>query len=625
MKRLAIFSALFLTVSCLLSGCQLIPLIIGTVPRTQEAVSTDSPAPSSVSADESSEQAAVPPTQLTPTQPVLPTQPVPTQTPTQPVQPTQPAPTQPVPTQAPTQPAQPTQPIPSQPAPTQPAQPTQPAPTQPVQPTQPAPTQPASTQAAPTEPASGHTETGTGADGTSYLRRYDENARLIEEVRRYADGTLSSARQITYFFGSDTIRTDASNTYGTDGALRSANEKEYYPEGKRKTEKTTYADGSSSFSRYDEEGRETLYETCRAGGALSHRFLAEYYPGSTEYAYVRVDEWDEEGNLTRHSMEEYYESGTLRRQDRTYDDGSRYVAAYDEQYRLILEEEFYPNGLMQRHYARFYNSEGILTATSSYSWAEDGLLTARSEITSYDNGTTRTNRYIPSWDPGREFYYEYDPLGREVVSEWRELQGENHARSVTEYYGETDTRRARTSDLWDEEGHSQEILSYDEENREREHTWLKADGGRSFVRMDEKGRYLLDERFSAEGELLYRQIREYNETTGFYTYTAYTYLDEDRGAYYSSESWYNEEGTEILIDSRDPNGTRDRKEYDALHNVTLHEYWNAAGVKTFRIEFQYYAVQGWCSFQSTREWDDEGNEIRYTEETYSEDNGRLTY
>ena len=597
MKRNTIFAIGILCLLLALSACGQEPAKESTAPGTKPAptetlqASSEAPKPTESAATDAPTTAAPPATDVPATQPPA------TEAPTSEAPPA----TQPPATEPPTSEAPPA---------------TEPPATEP--PTTEAP--PETTEVPPeTKPAD---QIIRYDDGSQIVRRFDEGGRQIEESFYYANGQLNYTDQKD-FYPDGSVKREYYEEHFRDGTGQSS-ETLYYENGEVKACRRTGTDGKLSVDEYDEKGRKTADTDFYANGQKSYESSCTYFEDGYQFSEYHWKKWNESGIMTASADEVYWEDGSWKSVDRTYEDGTRWVKETRADGRTEREEYYRAGGQMSSHHEYYYDENGVLLGDTYEEWQEDGSLNCSGTATYRPDGSKLTSRNIYSWNRGKEYYSEYDEQGHTVLTEEKALDGSSYGRTEWEYYPNSDQVSKETYICQTADGQTESTELYRENGKLQEETEVYKDGTSTHSWYDEDGNRIKWEEYSASAFLMRMEEQEYFENSTMRKRYYRKSWEEDLNDYYWAEEIYDEDGVTRKSSGSNYNGSTYVCEYDEHGWQTLADYWYVNGQQESHYEYQYSDETGVRIFEGERYWDEDGSNERYYEDTYWPDGQRKT-
>ncbi len=486
---------------------------------------------------------------------------------------------------------------------------------------------PASSEAppetAPPETVPPVTETPLGedivedSDGTRLIRRYDPDGRLVEEVRTAADGTQLASKKIIYYPGGTAVKWIFEETWKTDGSLRSSSESAYYESGSIKSLEEQAADGSSTLTQYDENGREILLQKKNKDGAVVSAVTQTYYEDGACASRI-TEKRNDKGEVKERTEELFYENGVTGSVEKTLSDGRRLLTGYNSNGIRILYEEYDGSGQIRLRNRWEYYDDGTVGMTTEEAWNADGSYKSASAVQYGADGAVVKRQTIKEDQPDRMVSESFDENGRLLYREETLLDG-SFVSSVENVYYTWADQLETTEEIWLENDATCILKrTFAEDGTPMQVFQQKADGTTITTDMNEDGKpaeRLTEDRYGGLIEKLTWTYYWSGETQALESY----YWNEDSQGYETYREEYTEDGDTYMENHRYADGSGVIRWYDQPDRLCQYEEYYPNDSLKYGFFYQFFENTNVCSFYAVVEGDENGKTIAYSEREYFSD------
>lgn len=484
-------------------------------------------------------------------------------------------------------------------------------------------TAPPASSEAPPETAPPATETPLlediidNPDGSKLIRRYDPEGRPIEEVRIAANGTQLSSKKIVYYPGGTTVKWLFEESRKEDGSFLTSSESGYYENGMIKSFEERAADGSSSLTQYDENGRETLRQKKNKEG-ISVSTVTQTYFADGACASRITEKRDEQGGLKDRTAEAFYADGVLQSVEKLLTDGRRHITNYNEKGVRTRYEEYDAASVLRVRNSWEYFDDGKVSRTVEEAWKADGSLRSRTDTKYSIYDALSERRSIREDQPDREIYESFDDSNRLIYIEENWLGGGFIHSCETVYFVHSDQIET-TEEIWMEGGAPHVMKrTYAWDGTLQELFEKKTDGSTITDKMDYNGRVYERVFEDAGGKLTEKLTWEYYEGGETHVLESYCW-DEDAQAYETYREEYTENGDTYLEGSQSADGSTVIRRYDQPGRLAQYEEYFPNGSLQYGLYYEFFENSDECSRFFVIEGDENGTTLSYSEVEYYRD------
>ena len=478
-------------------------------------------------------------------------------------------------------------------------------------------------ETAPPETVPPVTETPLGedivenSDGTKLIRRYDPDGRLVEEVRTAADGTQLASKKLIYYPGGTAVKWIFEETWKTDGSFRSSSESAYYESGAIKSVEEQAADGSSTLTQYDENGREILLQKKNKDGAVVSAVTQTYYEDGACASRI-TEKRNDKGEVKERTEELFYENGVAGSVEKTLSDGRRLLTGYNSNGVKVLYEEYDSSGQIRLRNRWEYYEDGTIAITSEEAWNADGSYKSASAVQYAYGGAVVERQTIKEDQPDRMISESYDENGRLLRRQETLLDG-GFVSSVENVYYTWADQIETTEEIWLENDATCIMKrTFAEDGTPIQVFQQKADGTTITTDMNEDGKpaeRLTEDRYGGLIEKLTWTYYWSGETQALESY----YWDEDSQGYETYREEYTEDGDTYMENHRYADGSGVIRWYDKPGRLCQYEEYDQNDSLKYGFFYQFFENTDVCSFYAVVEADENGKTTAYSEREYFSD------
>ena len=478
-------------------------------------------------------------------------------------------------------------------------------------------------ETAPPETVPPVTETPLGediienSDGSRLIRRYDPEGRLVEEIRTASDGTQLSSKKIIYYPGGTVVKWIFEETRKTDGSLRSSSESAYYENGSIKSLEERAADGSSSLTQYDENGREILQQKKNKDGVTVSTVTQTYYEDGACASRI-TEKRDDKGAVKERTEELFYENGVTGSVEKTLSDGRRLRTGYNSNGIRILYEEYDSSGQIRLRNRWEYYDDGTIAITSEEAWNADGSYKSATAVQYSTGGAIVERQTIREDQPDRMISESFDENGRLLRRQETLLDG-SFVSSVENVYYTWADQLETTEEIWLENDATCILKrTFTEDGTPMQVFQQKADGTTITTDMNEDGKpaeRLIEDRY---GGLIEKLTWEYYESGETWVLESY-YWNEDSQGYETYREEYTEDGDTYLESHQYADGSGVVRRYDQPGRLAQYEEYFPNGSLKYAFVYLFFNNSDVCSRYMETEGDENGKTLAYSDTEYYDD------